>query len=65
MLELPVKLIHSFVGKLSISIPWTSLSSKPIEVVLDKVYIVLTPIEKDKWEFFDYNSLEKKKELLE
>ena len=60
MLELPVKLIHSFVVKLSISKPWTSLCSKPIEVVLDKVYIVLTPNEKYKWEFFDYNSLEKK-----
>ena len=65
MLEIPVKLIHSYVGKLQIKVPWSSLSSKPIEIILDKVYLVLNPIKKEEWNFFDYKSLDKKKELLQ
>jgi len=45
-------------------VPWSSLSSKPIEIILDKVYLVLNPIKKEEWNFFDYKSLDKKKELL-
>jgi len=62
MLELPFELFYSFIGKLSISVPWASLSSKPIEVILDRVYLILKPVNKEKWDFFDFNSLEKKRE---
>jgi len=43
-------------------LPWASLSSKPIEVILDKVYMILSPIKKEDWNFFDFKSLDKKLE---
>jgi vacuolar protein sorting-associated protein 13A/C len=41
MLDMPLKMLFSQVGKLEIKLPWKNLSSSPIEVCLEDVYIVV------------------------
>ena len=60
MLELPLNLNFSHIGKLQLKIPWSKLSSAPIEVLLDSVYLVFTPKDKSSWTVIDYNSFERK-----
>lgn len=43
MLNLPVELRFSHIGKLTLKVPWKNLSSAPVEVYLDGVYLVLSP----------------------
>jgi vacuolar protein sorting-associated protein 13A/C len=57
-MELPVELVYSYVGRLQIKVPWARLTTQPIEVVLDKVYMVVRPIAKESWKFFDFKALE-------
>ena len=65
MLELPLNLNFSSVGKLKISIPWSRLSSSPVEVVLEDVFIILTPQRKDDWKFSDLKGVTEKLEMIE
>ena len=65
MLELPVKMKYSFVGKLSVSVPWKNLGSKPVEIVLEDVYIIMEPVGKDDWNKMDFKSITKRLELME
>ena len=65
LLELPFKLQFSSIGKLQVSVPWNKLSSAPVEVLLEKVLIIISPINKNNWKFSDYLSFHKKSEILE
>lgn len=44
MLELPVQIRFSHINKLSMKIPWRNLSTSVVEVFLDGVYIIISPI---------------------
>ena len=37
------------IGKLIINVPWNQLSSKPVEVVIQSVNIVVTPKGRNEW----------------
>ena len=65
MLELPITLKFSSIGKLSLQVPWKSLSSSPVEVNLEGVYLIISPKNKTEWTFVDYNTIIKKIELIE
>jgi vacuolar protein sorting-associated protein 13A/C len=58
--ELPIKLIYSSIGNLSLSIPWKNLSTQPLEIILSKVYLVIAPEKKSDWTFQDFKNLQKK-----
>lgn len=65
MFEIPIALKFSSIGKLSLQVPWSSLSSSPVEVVLEKVFIIIGPKQQKDWKFVDYNTIMKKIELIE
>ncbi|CAK86161.1 unnamed protein product (macronuclear) [Paramecium tetraurelia] len=48
-LELPLELKFSSIGRLILKIPWNKLSSAPVEVVLENILIVFTPMPKQQW----------------
>ena len=37
------------IGKLKMSVPWNQLSSKPVEVIIESVNIVVTPKGRNEW----------------
>ena len=47
--KLPANLLMGKIGRLKIYVPWNSLSSKPVEVVIESVNVVATPKGKDEW----------------
>ena len=65
MFEIPIALRFSSIGKLSLNVPWSSLSSSPVEVFLEKVFIIIGPKQQKDWKFIDYNTIMKKIELIE
>lgn len=42
-LDLPFKIIHGHIGKLTAIIPWSSLYSSPVKLSLSDVYVVAVP----------------------
>lgn len=45
-MKLPFSISYSRIGSLRIYVPWNSLSSKPVEIELEQVYVILKPLEK-------------------
>ena len=45
-----MNLLHGRIGKLKMSIPWNKLSSKPCELQIECVSIVVSPKGKENWE---------------
>lgn len=64
MLNLPVNLRFSHVGKLTLKVPWKNLSSAPVEVYLDGVYLILSPKHESQWEFKDFKAFKEKFENI-
>ncbi|CAD8214708.1 unnamed protein product [Paramecium pentaurelia] len=62
MLELPIKLRQSSVGKLTIKIPWKKITSAPVEITIENVFVTLIPL--TEWHFDDNLVLVKKIEGL-
>jgi len=62
MLELPIKLWKSSVGKLTIKIPWKKITSAPVEITIENVFVTLIPL--SEWHFDDNLVLVKKIEGL-
>ena len=48
-MRLPVNLLMGKIGKLKINVPWNQLSSKPVEVVIESVNVVVTPKGRNEW----------------
>lgn len=42
-MELPLDIQHSMIGRLVIKVPWTKLSSAPVEVLIEDVLLVVKP----------------------
>lgn len=42
--HLPVEVTHGYVGKISLTIPWTDLYSQPFDIVVHDVYLMAGPI---------------------
>jgi vacuolar protein sorting-associated protein 13A/C len=51
MLGLPLKILFSNVGKLSLKIPWSKLSSSPVEICLEDIFILLSLKSEGEWNF--------------
>eukprot|EP01035_Chromulina_nebulosa_P017158 gene17158-22672_t len=43
IIDAPVTLTHGVIGRLEIRIPWGNLSSEPMVVIIDRVYLLLEP----------------------
>ena len=48
-LEFPLLLKFSNIGKLELKIPWSKLSSNPVHILLDKVFLIVSPKDKSQW----------------
>ncbi|CAN0063718.1 unnamed protein product, partial [Discosporangium mesarthrocarpum] len=46
-LDLPVEVVWGHIGLFHLSVPWSSLGSRPVCVTLEDVYILLSPL--DTW----------------
>ncbi|KAL4505260.1 hypothetical protein ABPG72_016327 [Tetrahymena utriculariae] len=57
MLNLPITHQFSRIEKFELKAPIKSIGSKPVELLLDGLYLVVTPKEKKEWTFQDYQSL--------
>jgi vacuolar protein sorting-associated protein 13A/C len=62
MLELPLRLVKSSIGKMTIKIPWKKLTSMPVEITIENVFISLIPLAE--WIFNDEKIVLKKIEAL-
>jgi vacuolar protein sorting-associated protein 13A/C len=57
-MELPVELVYSCVGRLEIRLNWPRMTTQPIEVLLDKVFVLVKSVEKGDCKSFDFNARE-------
>jgi len=64
-LGLPLKMLYSHVGHLSMQVPWKSLGKAPIEVVLEDVFIIIEPVEKRAWTIDDYKLVLNRLQMIE
>lgn len=64
MLELPLNLRFSHIGKLTLKVPWKNLSNAPVEVYLDGVYLIISPKHSNEWTFKDLKGLNEKLENI-
>ena len=46
---LPFKLIFGKLKKLHIKVPWTKLQSAPVELVLETLMLVVSPVNQSEW----------------
>eukprot|EP01137_Pigoraptor_chileana_P012954 Opistho-2@65866 len=44
-LDLPINVLHGYLGKLTLKIPWKKLKSEPVLVSIDNLFIVASPKE--------------------
>ena len=51
--KLPFSIKYAKISKLKATVPWMSLSSSPVEILLDSLMITLVSKPKDKWEIVD------------
>ena len=65
MLGLPITLKYSFIGKLIIKLSLTSISSKPVEVILEDVFVNFQPVSKEAWKYTDEQMFVQKIGLVE
>ena len=63
--DLPLEMAYSHVGKLSLQVPWKSLNSAPVEVVLEDVFLIVKPIEERAWAVDDYKLMLQKLEVID
>jgi len=64
-LDLPLKMLYSHVGHLSMQVPWKSLGKAPIEVVLEDVFLIIEPVERRAWTIDDYKLVLKRLQMIE
>lgn len=43
LLELPVEILFSNIKSMSIDIPWSKLSSSPVIITLEDIYLIIGP----------------------
>lgn len=65
LIDFPITLIHSVIGKLKIKANWSKLSSEPVEITLEDVFVLVGPKPKDQWDFNDLSTFQKKLEVLD
>ena len=63
MLGFPFSIVHSLIGQMVIKIPWKSIASSPVEITLDRFFLVMTVREGDDLASFVDESIGKDKML--
>jgi len=61
----PVNVFHGYIKKLTIEVPWSNLLSKPVEVKIEDVHIILTQSAKYDREFVKRTLLRTKRAKVE
>ncbi|OMJ78847.1 hypothetical protein SteCoe_21248 [Stentor coeruleus] len=64
MLKVPLIFKHTKICKIDITIPWTSLSTKSVEINIQGIYCIMVPFQKSEWTFDIGMLVEKIKESL-
>ena len=49
MMDAPINIEYSSIGRLSLKVPWKSLGSSPVEVELENVFLLLSPSKEQDW----------------
>lgn len=62
--KLPFRIKFGKIAKLKATVPWMSLSSSPVEIILDSLMVILVSKPKHEWEIIDNISKNFKKEIL-
>ncbi|KAL4496109.1 hypothetical protein ABPG72_015531 [Tetrahymena utriculariae] len=65
MLDLPINHQYSKIKKLELKVPFKNIGSKPVEVFLDGLYLVVTPKEQKDWTFKDLKAFKNKLSNIE
>lgn len=60
LLEMPLSLKFSSLGRMTLKVPWNKLSSSPVEVTLEDILIVVTPLPEARWQYDDTLQLQRK-----
>lgn len=60
LVGLPMVVVFSNVGKIHIKIPWNKINSLPVEVYLQNIVVLAQKKAREKWEFNESLSLEKR-----
>lgn len=63
-LQLPFKLAHGYVDKLTARVPWTNLNQEAVKVELIGVFIVLEPLNREEWALDETVAVNYKKDLI-
>ena len=64
-MNLPIELVHGSIGKMSINIPWSKLTSTSVCIHLEDLYILVRPTDTSEWRSKPDVFERIKKELLE
>ncbi|CAG9335335.1 VPS13_2 [Blepharisma stoltei] len=64
MLQLPLILHYSRVSRLEIRIPWLQLGSSPVEINLQGVFAIVTPQQKNTWNYSEDGEILRRKEHI-
>ena len=65
MLDIPINLRFSTIGRLQIQVPWSSLSRNPVEVSIDRILVIVSPRPQETWVFKDINTFKLKLNLIQ
>ncbi|KAL4492372.1 hypothetical protein ABPG72_005507 [Tetrahymena utriculariae] len=64
-LEYPLKIKYSNIGSLIIKVPWTKLSSMPVQIILQDIFILVEPIDEKNWNFQDDKAINRKLMIIQ
>jgi vacuolar protein sorting-associated protein 13A/C len=65
LLQLPLLILYGKIIKLVIKVPWSKLSSSPVEVRLEGLSIILSTQQKQNWSYSEEGDIINRKELIE
>lgn len=65
LLQLPFLIKFGKIVKLVLKVPWAKLSSAPVEVRLEGLYIIISSQEQNQWEHSEEGDIINRKELIE
>lgn len=51
--KLPFTIKFGRISRLKATVPWTSLSSSPVEILLDTLMVIIVSKPRDEWEIID------------
>lgn len=43
LIDVPLSLVHGYIGRLEIRIPWGNLGIDPVTIIIDKIYLLMEP----------------------